>query len=121
VIEHLENPRQVFRNLHKLLVPGGTLVLTTPNQESIRSYMALLFGGHFVSFLGASYPAHITALLREDLRRICAETGFGSPSFLYSGVGAVPKLTRLTWQGVSFGLFKGRLFSDNVGMVVKRI
>lgn len=121
VIEHLENPRQVFRNLHKLLVPGGALVLTTPNQESIRSYVALIFGGHFVSFLGASYPAHITALLREDLRRICAETGFGPPSFTYSSAGAVPKLTRLTWQGISFGLLKGRLWSDNIGLVTRRL
>ena len=37
-----------------------------PNQESIRSYAGLIFAGHFTHFLGACYPAHITALLRMD-------------------------------------------------------
>ena len=32
VIEHLENPRATFRNLWRLLKPGGVLILTTPNQ-----------------------------------------------------------------------------------------
>jgi len=120
VIEHLENPRAVFRTLHGLLKPGGTLVLTMPNQESIRGYVALLFGGHFVHFLGVNYPAHITALLRMDLSRICAETGFAEHSFAYTDVGGIPKLPRLKWQRVSFGLLKGRLFSDNLGMTAKK-
>jgi 2-polyprenyl-3-methyl-5-hydroxy-6-metoxy-1,4-benzoquinol methylase len=121
VIEHLENPRAVFRNIHRLLRPGGALVLTMPNQESIRSYAALVLGGHHVHFLGNNYPAHITALVRLDLVRICAETGFGDCSFHYTGRGGLPKLPWWTWQGLSFGLLRGRLFSDNVGMVAKRI
>ena len=36
-IEHLENPRHVFRLLRRLVSPGGLVVLTMPNQESIRS------------------------------------------------------------------------------------
>ena len=119
-IEHLENPRHVFRTLHGLLRPGGTFVLTMPNQESIRSYAGLIVSGHFTHFLGACYPAHITALLRLDLARICAETGFGEPRFVYTDDGAIPKLTRLHWQAVSFGLLRGRLFSDNVGMIATR-
>jgi 2-polyprenyl-3-methyl-5-hydroxy-6-metoxy-1,4-benzoquinol methylase len=120
VIEHLENPRAVFRNLHRLLRPGGALILTMPNQESVRSYAALLLGGHHVHFLGTNYPAHITALVRMDLARMCAETGFGDHSFHYTGVGGIPKMPWCTWQRVSFGLLRGRLFSDNIGMVAKR-
>jgi 2-polyprenyl-3-methyl-5-hydroxy-6-metoxy-1,4-benzoquinol methylase len=37
VIEHLENPRFVFRSLSAVLRPGGKLVLTMPNQENVRS------------------------------------------------------------------------------------
>jgi 2-polyprenyl-3-methyl-5-hydroxy-6-metoxy-1,4-benzoquinol methylase len=117
VIEHLENPRHVFRQLHRLLKPGGTLILTMPNQESIRSIVGLIFGGHFTNFLGNCYPAHITALLREDLRRICSETGFEPPKFAFTNEGAVPKLTFLSWQTISFGLLRGRLFSENVAMI----
>src|SRR5271165_3862918 len=35
VIEHLENPRRVLREIARLLKPGGRLFLTTPNNESI--------------------------------------------------------------------------------------
>jgi 2-polyprenyl-3-methyl-5-hydroxy-6-metoxy-1,4-benzoquinol methylase len=120
VIEHLENPRATFRAIYKLLRPGGTLILTMPNQESIRSYVGLLFGGHFVHFLGASYPAHITALLRADLDRICAETRFTRCRFIYTNVGGIPKLPWLKWQQVSLGLLRGRLFSDNLALVARK-
>jgi 2-polyprenyl-3-methyl-5-hydroxy-6-metoxy-1,4-benzoquinol methylase len=119
VLEHLENPRAVFREFYRLLKPGGTLVLTTPNQESLRSYLSFLFGGHFAAFLGASYPAHITALLRKDLARICSETGFAIPRFAYSGEGRIPKLTMCQWQNF-LPFLRGRIFSDNFGLVVKK-
>lgn len=119
-IEHLENPRHTFRSLNQLLKPGGLLVLTMPNQESIRSYVGLLLGGHFTHFLGTCYPAHITALLRLDLVRLCAEVGFSQPTFHFSQDGGIPKLTALSWQRLSLGLLKGRLFSDNVAMTARK-
>jgi 2-polyprenyl-3-methyl-5-hydroxy-6-metoxy-1,4-benzoquinol methylase len=52
VIEHLENPRQVARKWFQILKPGGTLILSTPNNESIRSLMALLVRGTLHSVPG---------------------------------------------------------------------
>jgi hypothetical protein len=40
--------------------------------------------------------------------------------FAYTGDGGIPKIPRISWQAVSFGLLKGRLFSDNVGMVTRK-
>ena len=120
-IEHLENPRHAFRTLYRLTRPGGMLVLTMPNQECIRSFAGLLFAGHFTQFLGACYPAHITALLRMDLQRLCAEVGFDPPAFSFTDVGSIPKFPSVTWQTISFDLFRGRLFSDNLGMVTRRV
>ena len=119
-IEHLENPRHTFRCLDRLLKPGGLLILTMPNQESIRSYVGLLFGGHFTHFLGSCYPAHITALLRLDLRRLCQEVGFATPTFRYTNSGGIPKFPRLRWQRISLGLLRGRLFSDNIAMLTRK-
>jgi len=118
VIEHLENPRAVFRNISRLLAPGGTAIITTPNQNSIRSIMALAFGGHFAAFLGESYPAHITALTNTDLQRIALETGLVVVDFLYTDHGGIPKMPKISWQSVSFGTLRGKLFSDNVGIIV---
>jgi len=129
-IEHLENPRHTFRCLSKLIRPNGLLVLTMPNQESIRSYAGLLLGGHFSSFHDRHYPAHITALVRLDLIRFCKEVGFAPPTFHYTNQGRIPKLWSLisrndlwwqrTWQSVSLGLLKGRLFSENLAIITQK-
>lgn len=118
-IEHLENPRHTFRCLKNLLKPNGILILTMPNQESIRSYAGLLLGGHFTHFLGECYPAHITALVRMDLYRLCQEVGFRPPMFHYTHSGGIPKCPYISWQHVSLGLLRGRLFSDNIAMVTR--
>ena len=49
VIERLE-PRMVMRELSKTLIPGGTIILSTPNNESLQSLAALLVRGHHVAF-----------------------------------------------------------------------
>ena len=120
VIEHLENPRATFREFYRLLRSDGALIVTTPNQESVRSLAALLMGGHFVAFLGRSYPAHITALVRKDFERICSETAFDPPQFYYTDLGGIPKLPQIRWQSLTFGLLKGRLFSDNIAVVTRK-
>jgi 2-polyprenyl-3-methyl-5-hydroxy-6-metoxy-1,4-benzoquinol methylase len=120
VIEHLENPRAIFREFYRLLRTNGVLILTTPNQESLRSIAGLLMGGHFVAFLGRSYPAHITALLRKDFQRICGETHFNPPQFYYTDSGGIPRLPHILWQSLTFGLLKGRLFSDNVALLTRK-
>lgn len=119
VIEHLENPRHVFRTIRNVLKNGGALILTQPNQESIRSFLALIFRGHFVSFSDSCYPAHITALVRKDLAHICTETGFLKPVFSYTNNGGIPKFPSVTWQDISLGMLGGRLFSDNVAIFTR--
>ena len=65
-------------------------------------------------------PAHITALTRLDLLRIAEESHFQFLTFAYTDQGGIPKLPHIQWQKVSFGLLKGRLFSDNLAMVVHK-
>lgn len=114
VIEHLENPREVARDLYRILKPNGTLVLSTPNNESIRSLLTLLMRGHYAAFDDSCYPAHITALLRKDLARVLTEAGFSNIRFHFTNNGGIPKMPVISWQQVSFGLLKGCRFSDNV-------
>jgi 2-polyprenyl-3-methyl-5-hydroxy-6-metoxy-1,4-benzoquinol methylase len=114
VIEHLENPRFLAREWFRLLRPGGALVLSTPNNESWRSVVSLLFRGHFASFTGPSYPAHISALLRADIERVLSEAGFRGVEFAFTEHGLLPKLTSVTWQGASLGTLRGVRYSDNV-------
>lgn len=120
IIEHLENPRHVVREMHRLLKPGGQIVLSTPNNESWRSIISLVCRGHFIAFNDSCYPAHITALLQTDLRRILAEVGFERIQFAFSEHGAIPGFPVLSWQRVSLGCLKGMRFSDNVVCTAQR-
>ena len=119
-IEHLENPRHTLRTIFKILKNNGILILTMPNNSSLRSIFSLIFKDHFVAFLNTCYPAHITAILEKDLIRICREIGYKKPQIYYTDFGVVPKLTFTTWQKISFGLLKGKYFSDNLIMVTKK-
>jgi len=120
VIEHLENPRAVAREWFRLLRPHGLVVATTPNVESWRSILSLVFRKHFIAFTSANYPAHIVALTQLDLARTLGEAGFSEPTFFYSERGALPRATFTTWQAVSFGRLRGVRYSDNIGVTARK-
>jgi 2-polyprenyl-3-methyl-5-hydroxy-6-metoxy-1,4-benzoquinol methylase len=120
VIEHLENPRAIFREWWRLLRPGGWVICSTPNNESVRSIVAILARGHFAGFGEASYPAHITALLRKDFERICRETGFRLKEFSCTNSGGLPGRPGITWQTISGGLCRGIRFCDNIIMTAQK-
>ena len=121
VIEHLENPRAVIREIFRLLRPQGRVLLSTPNNESLRSLLALLLRGHFVAFGRTSYPAHITALLRMDLERALDEAGFADVSFTFTDVGGIPGRPSSTWQSLLGRRVGGLRFSDNVLVTARKI
>jgi 2-polyprenyl-3-methyl-5-hydroxy-6-metoxy-1,4-benzoquinol methylase len=111
VIEHLENPRHLFRELFRCIRPGGYVIVSTPNQLSLTSKLCLVTRNEFRDFQSSCYPAHITALLRSDFERISAEVGLALVHESYTNQGRIP-LTNLNWQ--IFPFLKGQAFSDNV-------
>jgi SAM-dependent methyltransferase len=116
-IEHLENPRAFTRELTRLCRPGGWVLITTPNQLSLLSKLTLVFKNHFTFFGKDWYPAHLSALLEVDLRRIAAECGLTDVRVVYGNPGRVV-LTPRTYPKTLVRAFP-RACSDNV-MVVGR-
>jgi len=56
VVEHLEHYRHTLRDIHRVLKPGGTLVLTTPNILNLQSRIRFLIFG-FYNLFG---PLHVS-------------------------------------------------------------
>ncbi|HEX8763911.1 MAG TPA: class I SAM-dependent methyltransferase, partial [Candidatus Acidoferrum sp.] len=46
-IEHLENHYSFLREMHRILKPGGSLILTTPNITALRSRVRFFGSGFF--------------------------------------------------------------------------
>ena len=120
IIEHLENPRHVFREIYRLLKPNGILIMSTPNNESWRAILSYMKRGHFVAFTDQDYPAHITPLNRKDLLRAADEAGFKCLGWDFPKKGALPVLTNYSWQGMSMGLLKGLRYSDNIFIILQK-
>jgi SAM-dependent methyltransferase len=117
-IEHLENPRALCRELCRVVRPGGWIVITTPNQLSLLSLSTLVVKQRFSAFQDAAYPAHRTALLAIDLRRIAAECGLRDVDVSYTGSGRLP-LSAWHYPAPLSRLFP-RALSDNVLLVGRR-
>jgi 2-polyprenyl-3-methyl-5-hydroxy-6-metoxy-1,4-benzoquinol methylase len=114
VIEHLENPRHLVREIARILKVNGRCLITTPNQISLSSKLCLLLRGQFQHFQDSGYPAHITALLPIDLQRITTEAGLAVRSISYTDDGRIPG-TNKRWQVIPS--LTGKWFSDNVAIV----
>ena len=116
-IEHVENPRAFARELTRLSRPGQWVVITTPNQLSLLSKLTLVLRHEFNAFRAGSYPAHLTALLEVDLRRIAGECGWTNVTVRYTGDGRIPGTSRHYPRWVS-RLFP-RALSDNVALIAR--
>lgn len=116
-IEHVENPRAFARELARLCRPGHWVVVTTPNQLSLLSKLTLLLRHEFNAFRAGSYPAHLTALLEVDLRRIARECGWTDVTIRYTCDGRIPGTTR-HYPGWLSRLFP-RALSDNVALIAR--
>jgi len=78
IIEHLENPRHVLRQLRALLPKGGQLVLSTPNISNPVSQALFLRRGQYQWFSDNDYheQGHITPLSPWTLVKALEESGF---------------------------------------------
>ena len=117
-IEHLENPWAFVRELARLCTPGGWVVVTTPNQLSVLSQLTLVLKHSFNAFQAVSYPAHRTALLEIDLRRVMAEAGLREAEVRYTERGRIP-FTAFHYPRTISRLVP-RAASDNVAIVARK-
>ncbi len=70
VFEHLADPHDALATLRELLRPGGTLVLITPDTESL---LCAISGNRWVSY---KFPEHLILYSRSALIELLERSGF---------------------------------------------
>jgi glycosyltransferase involved in cell wall biosynthesis/SAM-dependent methyltransferase len=83
LLEHLEvDPMHMMSEIHRVLVPNGTLVLTTPNAASWRALGAVWLGLHPNLFGKFAMPGltpesrHAREYTAKELLRLMSDAGF---------------------------------------------
>lgn len=77
VVEHVENPWSLLREIYQILKPGGLLILSTPNVTSFLSRLIFLWTGQFHQFGDADLPyGHIRPITAFELSTIAHRLGW---------------------------------------------
>lgn len=77
VIEHVENPWSLLREIFQVLKPGGRLILSTPNITSFLSRLIFLRTGEFHQFRGADLSyGHTRPITHSELSIIAYQVGW---------------------------------------------
>ena len=95
VIEHLTGPRRVLTDIHRILKPGGRLLLELPNYDG---YARAVFGTYWAALDVPRHLYHFTpATLDALLRRVGfrPETIHGVPSAVVTACTPLPSVTML--------------------------
>jgi len=85
IIEHLENPWALLREIKRILKPDGKLIISTPNILSLRSRLKFLWSGYFPWFTPDCFEYHVHPIPFWQLEIVAKQTGFSIKKVLGNG------------------------------------
>lgn len=89
IIEHLNNPKQMFDECNSVLKSNGLLVLTTPNTESVGRKLKQ------DEWFGYRDPTHVSLLSTSEWTILLKESGFQVVNIYYDGLWDSPYFTKV--------------------------
>ncbi|HUL01093.1 MAG TPA: glycosyltransferase [Nitrospirota bacterium] len=88
VLEHMIDPWEVVRRLHKLLKPGGALIVSIPNVRNKDVLFPLLFKGEWdYTDAGILDKTHLRFFVRDTAIRLVESSGLKVDRTISTGLG----------------------------------
>lgn len=106
LIEHLSNAGQFMETAHKNLLPGGALILSTPNAYCLRELFRVYFGW---TNDPPVHPQHVSYYTPTTLRALAARYGFRFKAIAYSNT-HYERVTRVQRALLAYNRFMCRLW-----------
>jgi len=102
VIEHIYDTGGLLRELRRVLVPGGVLIMSTPNLNSLRHRVMVLLGKPapmWGAYVGDHHGDHIRVLNRAKAFQLLRHAGFRPEAVRGSQIG---RLQPVMWHLPTF-------------------
>lgn len=90
IIEHTLDPFYLLKEAHRLLKPGGLLVLTTPNQATLSHRLRLLVGrsiyytlNESIMYKNTDWRPHIREYTQREMAQLIRDAGYKIEKAVY--------------------------------------
>ncbi len=127
VLEHLDEPEAVFREVARVLKPGGVFLFKTPNKRHYMPTIARLTPHSFHQYVNRrrgraevdTFPTRYRANARPDIVRLADKSGLSVERIeLIEGR---PEYLRMTWLTYLLGVVYERLVNSTELLATFRI
>jgi SAM-dependent methyltransferase len=116
VIEHVENPWKLFRDISETLRPGGRLLLSTPNVASFLSRLIFLRSGKFHQFGDEDIAyGHINPVTPFEMETIADRAGWRVLEVQPGGYLPIFDLSSLRPRSIAFNFLRGLAYLVSAG------